>query len=73
VLVSLLVLLASEWVLRSRYGFNREELRNFFAKSDLLQFGLEIARSGRSSERSPVRLLQATWYQFAWQSLKVAI
>ena len=30
VLVSLLVLLESEWVLRSRYGFNREALLNIF-------------------------------------------
>src|ERR1700735_3196824 len=30
VLVSLLVLLESEWVLRSRYGFNRESLLGIF-------------------------------------------
>jgi predicted nucleic-acid-binding protein len=30
VLVSLLVLLESEWVLRSRYGFNREALLSIF-------------------------------------------
>jgi predicted nucleic-acid-binding protein len=30
VLVSLLVLLESEWVLRSRYGFNRESLLEIF-------------------------------------------
>src|SRR6202522_2326828 len=30
VLVSLLVLLESEWVLRSRYGFNRETLLSIF-------------------------------------------
>ena len=30
VLVSLLVLLESEWVLRSRYGFSREALRSMF-------------------------------------------
>jgi predicted nucleic-acid-binding protein len=30
VLVSLLVLLESEWVLRSRYGFNREALLGIF-------------------------------------------
>lgn len=30
VLVSLLVLLESEWVLRSRYGFDREALRSIF-------------------------------------------
>ena len=30
VLVSLLVLLESEWVLRSRYGFNREALMSIF-------------------------------------------
>jgi predicted nucleic-acid-binding protein len=30
VLVSLLVLLESEWVLRSRYGFNREALLRIF-------------------------------------------
>jgi predicted nucleic-acid-binding protein len=30
VLVSLLVLLVSEWVLRSRYGFNRETLLGIF-------------------------------------------
>lgn len=30
VLVSLLVLLESEWVLRSRYGFNREALLSVF-------------------------------------------
>jgi predicted nucleic-acid-binding protein len=30
VLVSLLVLLESEWVLRSRYGFNRESLLRIF-------------------------------------------
>jgi predicted nucleic-acid-binding protein len=30
VLVSLLVLLESEWVLRSRYGFNREAVLSIF-------------------------------------------
>jgi predicted nucleic-acid-binding protein len=30
VLVSLLVLLETEWVLRSRYGFNREALQGIF-------------------------------------------
>jgi predicted nucleic acid-binding protein len=32
VLVSLLVLLESEWVLRSRYGFNREALLSIFRR-----------------------------------------